>query len=131
MRRIQKSLLPASIVLGAAVAAGGFIPALAQGTDGTLTDAPAEVEVEVEAETEIEIEAGAEVCADGEDCTEAEYAPDEAEVVEAEVEEVPADAAPAEPVTGAASDGAVLAAPGTTDESNPGGSTRPGTTPDD
>ncbi len=117
MRLINKSLLSASMVLGAAMSFTGLAPALAQGADGVEAEEPAEVPEETES------------CAEDEDCAEAEVAAEEAGPVEPEGEPAvePASAKP----EATEAEGAVLAAPGSTDESNPGGSTRPGTRPDD
>ena len=116
MRMLKRTLLATSLILGAS----GFAAASAQGTDSAEAVVPAEIIEETEA------------CAEDEDCTEA---PAEAEEVFAD------DAGTVLPENGATADsatapaeaqgGAVLAAPGSTDESNPGGSTRPGTRPDD
>ncbi|MEX1250920.1 MAG: hypothetical protein WEA77_06960 [Hyphomonas sp.] len=117
MRLINKSLLSASMMLGAAMSFTGLAPALAQGADGIEAEEPAEFPEETE------------FCAEDEDCADAEVAAEEAGPVEPESE--PADE-PATAEPGAIEpEGAVLAAPGSTDESNPGGSTRPGTRPDD
>lgn len=128
MRQMKRSLLSASMMLGAAMVSAGFSVAIAQGTDSTEAEEPAEIIEEAEA------------CAEGEDCADV---PVEAEEVfaddawmaapapEAVAEAAPADAAPVAQEQAETQAGAVLAAPGSTDESNPGGSTRPGTRPDD
>lgn len=124
MRQMKRSLLSASVMLGAALASAGFSAAFAQGTDTAEAEEPAEFIEEAEA------------CPEGEDCAQEpveaeEVFADDADMVapqaEAVVETAPAPAAPEAEAQG----GAVLAAPGSTDESNPGGSTRPGTRPDD
>ena len=136
MRLMKRSLLSASLMLGAAMASTGLSAAFAQGADNTEAEEPAEIFEEAEA------------CADGDDCAQV---PVEAEEVfaddawmsapaaeatatveaEAVAEAAPAAAAPVAEEQAQAQGGAVLAAPGSTDESNPGGSTRPGTRPDD
>ena len=70
--------------------------------------------------------------AQGDDEAQEVFAPEDADVF-ADDAETPADFVESDeaPEAGAAaSDGAVLAAPGSTEESNSGGSSRPGTTPD-
>ena len=128
MRQMKRSLLSASMMLGAAMVSAGFSVAIAQGTDSTEAEEPAEIIEEAEA------------CAEGEDCADV---PVEAEEVfaddawmtppapEAVAEAAPAAAVPVAQEQAETQGGAVLAAPGSTDESNPGGSTRPGTRPDD
>ena len=127
MRQMKRSLLSASVMLGAALASAGFSAAFAQGTDTAEAEEPAEFIEEAEA------------CPEGEDCADEPVEADEvfaddadmaAPQAEAVVETAPASGAPAAPEP-EAQGGAVLAAPGSTDESNPGGSTRPGTRPDD
>jgi hypothetical protein len=128
MRRLNRSFLSASMMLGAAMASAGFSAAFAQGTDSVPAEEPAEIIEE------------AEPCAEGEDCADA---PVEAEEVfaddawmaapapEAVPDAEPAAAAPVAQEQTETQGGAVLAVPGSTDESDPGGSTRPGTRPDD
>lgn len=103
MRQLNRMIFSASAVLAAALVA---VPgaALAQG----------EGEEAVEGEL-VEIE-----CTEETPCDETTglLPPDVTPAAEAPA----AEAAPAEPV---------LVTPGSTDESNPGGSTKPGTTPDD
>ena len=106
MRQFNRMIFSASAVLAAALIA---LPgaALAQG-DG---------EEAVEDEW-VEIE-----CTDEAPCDETTglLPPEEAAEEEAAAEEPAAEALPEQPV---------LIAPGSTDESNPGGSTKPGTTPE-
>jgi hypothetical protein len=120
MRMLKRALLATSMILGAS----GFAAASAQGMDSAEAEEPAEIIEETEA------------CADDEDCMDA---PVEAEEIFADdagtivpetgttADSAPAAAAPEAEAQG----GAVLVTPGSTDESNPGGSTRPGTRPDD
>lgn len=119
MRLNRKALLPASILLGLTFATTGILPAGAQGDDAAAEEVTAEDEAGL----------ALVLCDDGEDCTELVEEADAAEPAPA----AEAEAAPPveEAAAPAAADGAVLATPGSTDESNPGGSTRPGTTPDD
>ena len=113
MRHVNKTLLSGSILLTAMMATPWAGAALAQGEEA--------VEAEIVDAEEAEAFEEPLDCEAGTDCEtgEAEAAPEMAP--EAPV----AENAPAE------AEGVVLAAPGSTDESNPGGTTRPGTTPDD
>ena len=113
MRYVNKTLLSGSILLTAMMATPWAGAALAQGeevVEAEIVEADeAEAFVEpVECEEDAECEMGEE-----------EAAP------EVTPEPPVADGAPQ------AADGVVLAVPGSTDESNPGGTTRPATTPDD
>jgi hypothetical protein len=107
MRLARNSIISASLLLAASM--GGMGLASAQGDD-----------------------AAQEVFAP-EDAEDADLVP-ETETADGDVDaEIPADFVESDeaPEAGAAeSDGAVLAAPGSTEESNSGGSSRPGTTPD-
>jgi hypothetical protein len=118
MKSINTTIASASLLL-AAFGTMGISAALAQGDEAT-----AEEVIEATDET-----ADVEACADDMDC-----ATDEAvEAVEADAaveEEAPAEEAPAVPEAEPAAGGEVVVVPGSTEESQPGGSTRPGTTPD-
>lgn len=109
MRQVNRTLFSATVFLAAAFGAGVSGAALAQGEDV--------VEAEAAEETEEVFEDDASGLFD-----QAEE-PDE-EVMEEPHETVPAPDAPA-------SSAEELVAPGSTDESNPGGSTNPGTRPED
>lgn len=115
MRATRTGLLSASVLLAITMGVAGTSPALAQGEDTAVAE-------EELAEPEM---AGELVEADVVETPEAEVVaePSEAAAPEPEAQDAGAAAAPA--------DGAVLVAPGSTDESDPGGSTKPGTTPDD
>jgi hypothetical protein len=117
MRHVNKTLLSGSILLTAMMATPWVGAALAQGEEV--------VEAEIVEAGEAEAFVEPVECEEGADCEmgEAEAAPEAAP--EMAPEAPVAESAPAE------AEGVVLAAPGSTDESNPGGTTRPGTTPDD
>lgn len=119
MRNLNKSLLSGSILLTAMMAAPFVGAALAQGEEAT--EEVEEVEAEAVEADEADALAESVECEDGAECepVEVEASP------EVEPETQAADSPPE------ATEGVVLAAPGSTDESNPGGTTRPGTTPDD
>ncbi len=107
MRQVNRTLLSATAFLAVALGAGVSGPAFAQGEEA--------VEVEAAEDTE-------EVFED-----DASGVLDEAEAPTEETDEATAEeTVEAQPAAG----GEVLVVPGSTDESNPGGSTRPGTTPD-
>jgi hypothetical protein len=118
MKIINKTIASASLLL-AAFGTIGISAALAQGDE-----AAADEVIEATDET-----ADVEACVDDMDC-----ATDEAvEAVEADAaveDESPAADAPAAPEAAPAAGGEVVVVPGSTEESQPGGSTRPGTTPD-
>jgi hypothetical protein len=121
MRHVNKTLLSGSILLTAMMATPCVGAALAQGeevVEAEIVDEIVDAEEAEAFEEPVDCEVGTE-CETGE----AEAAP-----------EVAPEMAPEAPVaeyTPAEAEGVVLAAPGSTDESNPGGTTRPGTTPDD
>lgn len=127
----NRSLVAASLMLGAAMTSTVFSVASAQTEDS------------FEAEEALENVEEPEACAEGEDCAEAPAEAVEGGVDEDVAPETEADAVVApEPAAAApeaeaqaeapaeAQGGAVPLTPGSTDESNPGGSTRPGTRPD-
>ncbi len=123
MKQVNKTIALAALLLAAAGLAASA-PALAQGEDA------AEAEI-----AEVQDDAGevAECAddADDVDClneVEAEPANAEAPLAEPAIE---ADVAPMPgAVADAPAEGGMVVVPGSTDESQPGGSTRPGTTPD-
>jgi hypothetical protein len=118
MKNFNKTIAAASLLL-AAFGPIGVSAALAQGDEATSEDA-----VEA-ADDAAEVEA----CEDDMDCA----AVEEAEPAEADTtveQEAPAADAPAEAEAAPAAGGEVVVVPGSTEESQPGGSTRPGTTPD-
>lgn len=117
MRHFGSFRISAAMILAAAMAALGTGSVMAQGEEDSTEVVEAEAETDAAEEAE---PVPVDDCELEEDCTEQPDA-DTAPVI-----------ADAEPAAGAGqSDGAVLATPGATDESNPGGSTKPGTTPDD
>ena len=103
MKMMNRKAAAASLLLAASIGLSGLMPVMAQGDETAAEDV-----VEAEAEDVAE-------CIDDVDCV--------------AVEEIPADAEE-ETAQEPAAEGAVVV-PGSTDESQPGGSTRPGTTPDD
>lgn len=107
MKMMNRKAAAASLLLAAGIGLSGLMPVMAQGDETAAEDV-------VEAEAEAEAEDVAD-CIDDVDCV--------------AVEEIPADA-DEETAQEPAAEGAVVV-PGSTDESQPGGSTRPGTTPDD
>ncbi|MFN3910705.1 hypothetical protein [Hyphomonas sp.] len=111
---MKKTIASAAFVL-ATFGLAGAAPALAQGEDA------AEAEV---AEVEGEDTGEPAECIEEEDCVDAV----EAEPAEAAAEE--AVAPMPEAAADAPAEGGVVVVPGSTEESQPGGSTRPGTTPD-
>lgn len=116
MKKLNTLILSASAGLAAALISGLPGAALAQGED----------EIEISASEE---EEGEEIdCSDEADCVEEDVVyEDDAGLVLPPSGTTADDAAPAETET---SGEPVLITPGSTEESNPGGSTRPGTTPD-
>ncbi len=118
MRQVNRTLLSATALLAVALGAGVTGAALAQGEDA--------VEVQAGEDAEEVFEDDASGVFD-----EAE-APTEATDEEA-AEETADETVEAQPDAGAAaaSGAEVLVVPGSTEESNPGGSTNPGTRPED
>lgn len=123
MKQVNKTIASAALLLAAAGLAASA-PAMAQGDD------TAEAEI-----AEVQDDAGevAECAddADDVDClNEVEAEPADVETLPVE----PAVEAALAPMPGAVADapaeGGMVVVPGSTDESQPGGSTRPGTTPD-
>ena len=113
MKNLNKTIASASLLL-AVFGTIGISAALAQGDEATGDEV-----IEATDETE-----DVEACVDDMDC-----ATDEAvEAVEADA--VVEEEAPAAPEAAPAAGGEVVVFPGSTEESQPGGSTRPGTTPD-
>jgi hypothetical protein len=111
---MNKTLLSGSILLTAIIAAPWAGAALAQGEEA--------VEAEIVEADEAEAIVEPVECEEGAECE------------MGEAEEAAPEVTPEPPVaegTPEAAEGIVLAVPGSTDESNPGGTTRPGTTPDD
>ena len=120
MRQVGRTLITATAFMAASLVSSVSAVALAQGEDVV------EAEVAEPEEEWVEEDAAAEEPAE---MMQESEAPVEAVNEAAEPEPAPMPAPVAE--AAAPSDGAVLAAPGSTAESDPGGSTRPGTTPDD
>ncbi len=114
MRQVNRTLLSATALLAVDLGAGVTGAALAQGEDAV------EVEAAEDAEEVFEDDASGVF--------------DEAEAPTEETDEEAAEeTVEAQPDAGAAaaSGGEVLVVPGSTEESNPGGSTNPGTRPED
>ncbi len=119
MRQVGRTLLTATAFMAASLVSSVSAIALAQGED--VVEAEVVEPDEEWVEEDVEAEEPAEMLQESE-------APVEAVTEAAEPEAAPM---PAPVADAAPSDGAVLAAPGSTAESDPGGSTRPSTTPDD
>lgn len=117
MKQLNKLIFSASAGLAAALMIAPPGAALSQDADVVEVSEPEE-----DAADEI-------ICEDEEDCedVEPEIAEDEAGLVAPPAGTTADEALPQE---GATTSEPVLVTPGSTDESNPGGSTRPGTTPD-
>lgn len=105
MRMMNRKAAAAGLLLAAGFGLSGLLPVMAQGDETAAEDVVEEAEADDVAE-----------CIDEVDCVPLDEVPPGADE----------GAAPAPPV-----EGAVVVVPGSTDESQPGGSTRPGTTPDD
>jgi hypothetical protein len=141
MRLAKNKIISASLLLAVVMGGAGIGVAVAEGEDAVQEEVDPEDVAQEEASEVFADDADLApptATADGEagvetpaDAVEAGTAP-AAEAAPVSAPDEAAAAAPVEPVaqSDAASDGAVLAAPGSTEESNGGGSSRPGSTPD-